>query len=64
MKIKVNLAASETYNMWKFDLEELNYSEKEWKELHIDEKTKAIEEWVNDLQEQPYWMLDVFYEEN
>lgn len=64
MKIKVNLEASQTSNIWKFDLEELGYSEEEWRELKIDEKLKAVTDWVNDLPEQPYWVLDNFTEIN
>lgn len=62
MKIKVNLEASETSNIRKFDLEKLNYSEKEWKKLKINEKNKAIQDWVDNLSEQPYWVLDDFSE--
>lgn len=64
MKIKVNLEASETTNYWKFDLEELNYSEEEWNNLSKEEKEEAIKEWVNDLSEQPYWCLDKWQEIN
>jgi hypothetical protein len=45
MKIKVNLEASETTNHWRFDLDELNYTESEWLELSKKEKEKAIKEY-------------------
>lgn len=62
MKIQVYIEASETKNVKTVDIGDLDFSEKEWNNLSESRKTEIIEEYVEDLPEQPYWMLERFKE--
>jgi len=62
MKIKITLEASETNTSRSVDIEDLGFTESEWELLHSEQKKEAIESYVMELSEQPYWMLDNFEE--
>lgn len=65
MKISVKLQVSEETNNWTFDLEDLGItSQEEWDELSIEEKDNIINELVNDLPDQPYWVMESFSEKD
>jgi hypothetical protein len=59
MKIKVKLTASEEYGRTTFSLDELNLTKKEWKRMSEEEKLRTIQKAVDELLEQPYWLVDV-----
>jgi len=60
MKIKVKLEVSQNNSIKNFDLEDLDITESEWQKLSKDEKIELIQIYVNDMPEQPYWMVDSF----
>jgi len=62
MKIQITLEASETNTSRSVDIEDLGFTESEWELLHSEQKKEAIESYVMELSEQPYWMLDNFEE--
>jgi len=62
MKVKINLEASETQYKRTIDIEDLGFTESQWELLSQKEKQTAIESYVMELSEQPYWMLDSFEE--
>ncbi len=62
MKVKINLEASETQYKRTIDIEDLGFTESQWESLSQKEKQTAIESYVMELSEQPYWMLDSFEE--
>lgn len=62
MKISVKLEVSEINGHHTFDLEDLGVTEQEWEQMSDSEKHAAVEKAVFDLPDQPYWMVDSFYE--
>ncbi len=60
MKIYVKLEASETTSHARFDLEDLNVTEKEWNDMPFEEKQELVKNAVYDLPDQPYWSLESF----
>jgi len=62
MKIRITLEASEKTSSETVDIADLGYSENEWDLLPDNQKRNAVQEYVQGLKEQPYWMLDSFEE--
>lgn len=62
MKIKITLEVSESSTSRAVDIENLGFTESEWGLLNSAQKKEAIESYVMELSEQPYWMLDSFEE--
>jgi hypothetical protein len=63
MKISVTLGASQDTSHHKFSLDDLGVTEQEWNEMSESEKKDLIQNAVNDLHDQPYWITDSFSEE-
>jgi hypothetical protein len=62
MKINIDLEVSESKTSRTVDTENLGFTESEWELLNSEQKREAIESYVVELSEQPYWMLDSFEE--
>ncbi len=63
MRIKVRMEASERMSFWTFDLEDLNVTQEEWDNLSKDEQQALLQDSLNGLPEQPYWMVDTYTEQ-
>ncbi len=63
MKISVNLEVSQRTNHTTIDLDDLNLSQAEWEHMTESEKEEAVKEWISEMNDQPYWMLDSFEEQ-
>lgn len=64
MILHVDMAPSHSTNNWKIDVQEdLGYGQEAWDALTKDEKEEVINDFLADLPEQPYWMVDKFKEE-
>ncbi len=59
-KINISLEPNQNSQEWIIDVEELGFSESEWNNLTDEDKTHHVEEWIESLPEQPFWMLDTF----
>lgn len=62
MKISVHVGVSQVSNHYTFTLEELGLTQQEWENLSDYEKGALVEERVNDLPEQPYWVVNSYHE--
>lgn len=62
MTITAYLDASEYTKQVSFNLEDFNYTEEEWLELSDKDKKSAIQQAVDELPAQPYWVLESFDE--
>jgi len=62
MKIRITLEASEKTSSETVDIADLGYTENEWDLLPDNQKQSALQEYVLNLQSQPFWMLDSFEE--
>lgn len=61
MNIHVTMSVSDRSNEETFDLEDLNVgSEEEWNELTNEEKEQKIQEAIDNLPHQPFWILDSY----
>lgn len=60
MKVIANLGVNVETLTHEFDLEELEITESEWAEMTPKQKKDALQEAVNDLNEQPYWLVENF----
>ena len=61
MNIHVTMSVSDRSNSEIFDLEDLNVeSEEEWDELTNEEKERKIQEAIDSLPHQPFWILDSY----
>jgi len=63
MKIGMSLGVSQETGYRKIDLEDLDYTEDSWNKLSEEQKRDVLEDYINDLPEHPYWVLDTFNEE-
>lgn len=62
MKISVEMGVSESHNQESFDLIDLGYNETEWEELSETKKNEVIQNEVNNLPSQPFWVVESFEE--
>lgn len=62
MKISVKLGVSQESRHETFTMDDLGFTEVEWKTLSGEEKKLAINNAVNDMSEQPYWVMEDFDE--
>jgi len=62
MKIRVNLAVSQNTDYETYDLEDFDLTIAEWESMSDYEKSDIIQKAVNNLPEQPYWVVDSFSE--
>jgi hypothetical protein len=60
MTISVTLCPSQSSDHKMIKLEDLGLTEQEWNELDKDTQEEKINEYLADLPEQPYWMVDRF----
>lgn len=63
MKIVVEMTPNTTTNVMTIDLEDLDVTEQEWNEMNNEDKEETINNYIGNLPEQPYWMVDTFREE-
>lgn len=61
-KIKVKLDVSHTVTTMTFDLEDLGMEVEEWNNLSDLEKTEILQVEVNNMPEQPFWVITTFNE--
>lgn len=62
MKIQIKLDVSESTGTRECDLEDLGVTKEEWDFYSEDAKREALQDYLNDLDEQPYWCVDSFGE--
>jgi len=62
MKISIDLGVSENTGHRICDLEDLNLTQENWDSMSDNEKQEAIQDWVDELPEHPYWVVDRFSE--
>lgn len=60
MKIKVEMTPNITTNVMTMDLEDLGVTEEQWNEMDDENKEETINNYIGNLPEQPYWMVDTF----
>jgi len=64
MILHVDMAPSQSANNWKIDVQEdLGYRQEVWDTLTQDEKEEVINDFLAELPEQPYWMVNKFKED-
>ncbi len=63
MKIIVRAEPNEPRLNTEFSLEDLNHTEESWSKISRDEKLKAIDIALKELEEPPYWLCEKFNEE-
>lgn len=63
MKIKVEMTPNTTTNVMTIDLEDLDVTEQEWNEMDNEDKEETINNYISNVPEQPYWMVDTFDEQ-
>ena len=61
-KYFVKLETSSTVSSETISLEDMNISEDEWEQLTDEEKESKLQECVDGLPEQPYWVIDTWQE--
>jgi hypothetical protein len=59
VKIKVKYEVNERQRSETFSLEDLGYTEEQWKEMDEDKKREIL---MDAMVEQPYWAVDRFEE--
>lgn len=57
MKININLEVSESNTVRQINLDDLDISIDKWDSMSADEKQEALQAYVFDLHDQPYWMV-------
>lgn len=63
MQITIKVEPSETCQIKKVNLQDLNLTEEEWATKTQEEKEEILNEYCGDPPEQPYWIVDSFKEE-
>ena len=64
MKISVSLEVSQNSGSHTFELDDLNITEKAWNKLSEQKQTDLLQQYINDLPEQPYWVVYSYKEKN
>jgi len=62
MTILVTLDVSQDSRNVTFDLEDLDITEEDWMELSDKDKKSIIQQAVDNMPEQPYWVVNTFSE--
>lgn len=62
MMIRIELGASVTTSVEYVKCEDLGVTELEWSGFNDEYKKEVLTEYINSLNDQPYWMLDSFEE--
>lgn len=60
MTISVTVCPSQSSDHKMISLEDLGLTEQEWDELDKDAQEEKLNEYLSELSEQPYWMVDRF----
>lgn len=60
MQIKVFMDVSQLTHQGTVSLEDLNLTEEKWNEMSEDERKESLQEFIDDLPSQPYWILTKF----
>lgn len=60
MRIEIIMAVSRETNTETISLDDLNLSQAEWEHMTEEERKEAIQDWVNDMNDQPYWIAEGF----
>lgn len=60
MEISVTLSPSQSSDHKIVKLEDLDLTEEQWNALDKDAQEEKLNEYLADLPEQPYWMVDKF----
>ena len=58
--IKITLGASETSNTRYIDFDDFDLLEEDWEAMSDEQKKEIIQECVNKLNDQPFWVLETF----
>jgi hypothetical protein len=61
MRIKLYLEPSDSRSIQVVDIEDLGITEEEWKDMSDYDKFQKISDNLDNVQEQPYWLLDRFH---
>ena len=64
MKISVSLDVSHPFSSHSFELEDLGVSHSDWHDMTDEEKKAILQGAIDDIPEQPYWVLDSFMEQS
>lgn len=60
MVISVTVCPSQSSDHKMINLEDLGLTEQEWDELDKDAQEEKLNDYLSELHEQPYWMVDTF----
>jgi hypothetical protein len=60
VRIKLYLEPSDSRSVQVVDIKDLGITEEEWKDMSDYDKFQKISDNLNNVQEQPYWLLDKF----
>lgn len=63
-KIIVRVGVNQNTDSFSFDLEDLNITTQEWESMIESERKEFLQNAINDLNSQPYWVLDDYSESN
>lgn len=61
-QFRVLVDASQYTERFTVSLEDLSYTEEEWNELSEDDKYKLIQQHIDDLPPQPFWIVESYEE--
>lgn len=61
--ISVKLEVNKSTHYIDLDYDDLDLTEEKYNELPEDGKRQKVQEYVHDLQEQPYWVVDKITED-
>jgi len=62
MKVEISMMPDQTSNHWTLCLEDLDLTQEEWDKMNDKAKENALNDFVMNLPEQPYWCVDRFSE--
>lgn len=62
MKIEIKLGVSQQNGVQSVSLEDLGITKDEWDAYNDYEKNEYLQDYINNLLEQPYWCVDSFIE--
>lgn len=63
MKLKIRLTANKTTDFESLTLDDLDLTVEQWESMSDEEKNDAVQNYVHDLPEQPYWVVDKILEQ-
>jgi len=60
MKIKITASPNESERTFTVSLDDLGYTEKDWLKLSSEQRSTIIQTHLDDMHDQPYWVIDKF----